>query len=115
MSRPIQKPDVFRTAVVQMFRDIGFTKERAKKLYPEVEKLLVEQLANGELRIKGIIKVIVVGNVEKCWDNFEGKLIGDRVVVRGGCRIRPRLKKRFLEVMEAKRKAATDGGDRTEG
>ena len=109
MSTPTQKPDVFRTAVVRMFRDIGFTKERAKKLYPEVEKLLVEQLASGELRIKGIIAVTVVGNVEKCWDNFKGKLIGDRVVVRGGCRIRPRLKQRFLEVMEAKRKAASHG------
>ena len=109
MSKSTQKPDVFRTAVVRMFQDIGFTKARAKKLYPEVEKLLLEQLATGELRIKGVIAIGVYGNVEKCWDNFKGRLIGDRVVVRGGCRIRPRLKKRFLEVWEANRKAANDG------
>ena len=114
MTTPVQKPDVFRTAVVRMFRDIGFSKARAKQLYPEVEKLLVEQLASGELRIKGIIAVTVVGNVEKCWDNFKGRLIGNRVVVRGGCRIRPRLKKRFLEVMEAKRKAAGNGDSERE-
>lgn len=112
MSKSTQKPDVFRSAVVQMFRDIGFTKERAKKLYPEVEKVLIEQLANGELRIKGVIAVGIYGNTEKCWDNFKGKLIGDRVVVRGGCRIRPRLKERFLQVWEAKRKAASDEAKR---
>ena len=113
MSKATQKPDLFRKAVTQMFEDIGFTKTRSRELYPEIEKLLMEQLATGEMRVKGVITVTVVGNVEKCWDNFRGRLVGDRVVVRGGCRIRPRLKKRFMEVQENNDKPLGKPGDTT--
>ncbi|MCP4896866.1 MAG: hypothetical protein GY906_07810 [bacterium] len=95
--------DTLRHCLVKVFRDNGFTVPRARALFEEVqtamEQLLVDE---GELRLKGFVRVKVSSQIEKCYNGFTGDSTGKKIVVRAGATVRPRLRDAIVAKYPAK-------------